>query len=259
MQPQIEQHTALYTPLDIEYAQEMSGPYEEVAVENQRSYAAVAALKDGRVTGLWRPVVVFGNEVYQRKRIEGLWCYSQDILYEDYLVDGQLSPVSRFLLERGYCATPVYTQVIDLTLSETLLRQQVRKSYKSLIHKTDDVWACDVHSVRAIHLKARGVTRSDASWQIQGRMQTVCFADGERAAVMFYQGPVWAYYACAAGDDGHAALWLALLELQSRGVQFVEMGDLVFAGDAKKVGISRYKMGFGGTTKMRLLLRKGLQ
>jgi hypothetical protein len=184
---------------------------------------------------------------------------SNDIVYLDYLIDGEVSPISRFLLEKGYLATPVYTQVLDVTLAESVLRQGLRKSCRSLVNKQADVWECDVPTVRAIHLKSRGVTRSDASWRIQERMDTVCFADGEHAGVMFYCGPRWAYYACAAGENGHACLWAALMKLRTLGVQFVEMGDQIFSGDPKKVNIAAYKRGFGGVAKTRLLLTKGSQ
>jgi hypothetical protein len=207
-------------------------------------------------------MVCFGPEEYQKATIERLWMievYPKNIVYEDYLIDGELSPVSRFLLERGYIATPVYTQVLDVTLAESVLKRGLRKSYRSLVNKQADVWECDVPTVRAIHLKYRGVTRSDASWKIQERMQTVCFADGERAAVMFYYGPRWAYYAAAAGENGHACLWAALMKLKERGVYDVELGEQVFAGDPKKINIAAYKRGFGGATRTRLLLRKGPQ
>jgi len=279
----LEQHTALYTPLDLEYAQEMSGPYRSLCDSSDGSRAetgahrfltaagcpgvCVAAVKEHRITGFWRPAVCFGSPWFQRAQLNLWLTVTNDILYEDYLVDGELSPISRFLLERGYTATPVYTQVLDVTLAESLLRQQMRKSYRSLVNKQADVWECTVADVRAIHLKYRGVTRSDASWRIQERMQTVCFADGERAAVMFYVGPRWAYYAAAAGENGHACLWAALMKLKERGVYDVEMGEQVFTPTLgahqdemyKAMNIAAYKRGFGGVTKTRLLLTKGLQ
>lgn len=259
----LEEHTALYTPLDIEYAQEMSGPYDTLWLPCEVEgfpIVAAAGLKDGRISGFWRPVVAFGDPKAQAIFIDMLWreC-SQDITYEDYLIDGELSPVSRFLLEKGYRATPVYTQVLDVTLAESVLRQGLRKSYRSLVNRRADVWECDMPTVRAIHLKVRGATRSDASWRIQERMPTVCFADGERAAVMFYVGPRWAYYACAAGEDGHACVWAALMKLHAMGLYWCEMGEQVFAGDRKKVNIAAYKRGFGGVTQTRLLLTRGPQ
>jgi hypothetical protein len=285
----LEQHTALYTDLDIEYAQEMSGPYRSICDSSDGSSSttaayrflpaaghagvSIAAVKDHRITGFWRPAVCFGSAEFQKVQLSQWIQTTNDITYLDYLEDGELSPISRFLLANGYkefspdhcsllkrcyVATPVYTQVLDVTLAESVLRRGLRKSYHSLVNKQADVWDCTVADMRAIHLKYRGVTRSDASWKIQERMQTVCFADGERAAVMFYYGPRWAYYAAAAGENGHACLWAALMKLKSLGVWNVEMGEQVYAGpDAKKINIAAYKRGFGGVTKTRLLLTKG--
>ena len=271
----LEQHTALYTPLDLEYAQEMSGPYRSLCDSSDGSSSttvachylpaaghagvSVAAVKDHKITGFWRPAVCFGSPWFQRVQLSQWLQTTDNIVYEDYLVDGVLSPISRSLLETGYRATPAYTQVLDVTLAESLLKRDLRGSYHSLVNKRADVWECTVADMRAIHLKYRGVTRSDASWRIQERMNTVCFADGERAAVMFYYGPRWAYYAAAAGEGGHACLWAALMKLRTLGVQSVEMGEQVFAGDPKKINIASYKRGFGGVTKTRLLLTKGLQ
>lgn len=263
----LEQQTALYTMRDIAYAQVMSGPYQDLYVTECWADAqsllvqnvtgkCVAGLKDGKITGFWRPVVCFGSEEFQRDQAERLWLISWDILYEDYLIDGALSPISRFLLGKGYVATPHYTQVIDLRKSEEELRHDLRKSYHSLVNKgAEKIVAKQFHS---IHERVKGKTRPIASWIIQFGMDTACYANEDKTAgVMFYAGPVWAYYASAAGDNTHACIWAALMELKQRGVQFCEMGDQVLSGpNEKMMNISRYKSGFGGSTKVRLILRK---
>lgn len=253
----LESFTALYTPLDIEYAQAMSGKYDEFVTFDGYSCACVVALKDDRITGYWRPVVCFGPIEYQQKRIEELWAISQDIYYQDFLIDGNLSPVSRFLLARGYRAELYYTQVIDLTQSVDMLRHDLRKSYHSLVNKDERVEFCDVSTFQGIHEYVKQKRRSQESWDIQKKMETICCHDNGRCGVMFYVGPVWAYYASAAGEDTHACVWSCLMELKQRGVHWCEMGEQVFSGPNEKlVNISRFKAGFSGETRVRLLLKK---
>jgi len=252
----IEKYTALYSELDREYAQVMSGPYEDLGGQDAL-HGCVAGRKDGQITGFWRPVVVFGPEKYQQIWIKGLWDISTDIVYEDYLVDGALSPVSRFLLEKAYYAELHYVQVISLTASKEHLHRGLRKSYRSLVNRIDGVAQCSVDEVYQVHHAVRGVTRPYRTWEIQAAMKTVCFRDVvNNCAVMFYQGTDWAYYASAAGSNTHACIWAALMQLKANGVRYCEMGTQVFQGDTKAVGIATYKRGFGGRTKTRLILRR---
>ena len=109
----VSTQTALYSELDKEYNQLMSGPYKDLGC---------AGLKDGRITGFWRPVVgIYVEQLFK------LWSVSQDIYYMDFLENG-LSGVSKVLLLKGYTATPYYTQIIDLTKSEQELKRDLRKS-----------------------------------------------------------------------------------------------------------------------------------
>ena len=252
----LSDYTALYTPEDSAYANAMSGVYEDLSWQDDGA-VCIAAKKEGQITGAWRPAVAFGDPRTVKLWIESLWCESRDIVFEDYLVDGVLSEASRFLLRHGYTATPHYVQVIDLTVPEEELRHNLRRSYRSLVNAGDGVVPCSVGDMHAVHKAVGGVTRPDCTWDIQAAMQTVCYQDMiQNCAVMFYQGPTWAYYASAAGDNTHACIWSALLELKDRGVQFCEMGTQDFAGDPKAVAISFFKRGFGGKTITRLILRK---
>lgn len=263
----LEQHTSLYGTEDVEYAQAMSGPYTDQStsecwadVSSMRvtevTGRIVAALKDGKITGYYRPMVAFGSETYLTEGIMALWQISQDIFYQDFLVDGRLSPISRFLLDKGYRATPYYTQVIDLTQTVETLRHNLRKSYHSLVNKQEQVEFCTVDVFQGIHEYVKQKVRPQESWDLQKKMNTLCAHDNGRCGVMFYVGPVWAYYASAAGDHTHAAIWACMLELKRRGVHWLEMGEQVYQGDEKAVNISRYKKGFGGETRVRLNLRK---
>lgn len=108
---------------------------------------AVRTHPDGRrdISGFGRPIGYFESNMTDAGRREGAICLLRDemnrlvettgctsIVYEE--LGSALSPIGRYLMDRGAKAIPRFAQVIDLTQSETLLRQQIRKSYKSLIN-----------------------------------------------------------------------------------------------------------------------------
>jgi hypothetical protein len=237
----IEKRTALYSPLDIEYQQEYSGPYEDVRIDG-----FVAGIKDGKITGFGRPVIGDGE-------IRELWNISQDIWYMDFL-DGGLSENSRFLLSKGYQYNLYLTQVICLKEAIKVLRHNLRKSYKSLVNSFD-YQKGTIDDFRQIHKEYHGYTRSDKSWDVQRKMDTVIYTDRARiSGVMFYANKYWAYYASSAGT-AHALIWRAMLELKRKGVLFCEMGEQVW-DDTKLGNIANFKRGFGGKTYVRMLLCK---
>ena len=252
--------TALYSPLDKEYNQEMSGPYKDLGC---------AGLKDGRISGYWRPLVGINTE-----QLLHLWAVSQDIYYMDFLENG-LSLVSSMLLSKGYKATPYYTQIIDLTKSESELKAGVRKSYRSLINK--DHVTSDMHDIvpyKRLHEQVRGVTRHSDTWHIQQKMiwqkEAFCLIQARfknmqnplatntivEAGVLVYYNKDTAYYASGASTvDSHALMWQAILKAKKLGCKKFEMGEQVF-GESKEANISKFKRGFGGITEVRLILEK---
>lgn len=255
----LEKYTALYSPLDIEYSQAMSGLYEDLSFRSDEC-TVIAGLKDNRITGFWRPVVMFGDDKLQKEQIKRLYDICPNIYYQDFLING-LSPASKFLLERGYKATPYYTRIIDLTKSYEELHAGLRKSYKSLCN-SNNIILSTVPVLREIHEQYRGRTRNDASWQVQQQMwdraeATVVTNKQRTAGVMFYERWPTAYYACSASNaPTHQLIWKVLLELKRANYKSVEMGEQVWSGDSKLIGISKFKRGFGGRTVTRLNLRK---
>ena len=263
--------TALYNRFDIAYNQEMSGPYTDLSV-NDGNGKIIAGVKDGQVTGFWRPMLSSGTGL--KKYIKRLYDTCPNITYMDFLEDGCLSEVSLFLLQRGYKARPYFTQVIDLTQSIEQLHADLRKSYKSLVNKSAITSIMgDIEPYKRLHITVRGEqTRSDETWCIQQRMiwenRAFCLLQSEvvspvlaisLAGGLFYYNNSCCYYASGTfseGIDGHSLIWQAILHAKKLGCKTFEMGEQVFNGDEKLEGISKFKRGFGGRTETRLLIEK---
>ncbi len=275
----IEKFTALYSPLDIEISQEISGQYEDLSYRDEDCHV-IAGLKDNRISGFWRPMIAVGDNKSLKMHIERLYDICQDIFYMDFLIDGKLSVISQFLLRHGYKARPYYTQVIDLTKPCSELHSDLRKSYKSLVNKRENLLRGSVSDFRILHEKDRGIKRSDKAWDIQEKMKengrAFCILDDwsdTQAEIMIYYNDIWAYYASAASKSGansHACLWEGIKTCMAMGCKYFEMGEQVFSVGAKMLGgadkpkfankkdvdISLFKRGFGGESKVRLILEK---
>jgi hypothetical protein len=249
--------TALYTPNDIEYQQAYSGPYKDVS-----THGIVAGLKGGLIDGFGRPMVGFGSDKDLKQGIITLFMKCRNFWYEDFLIDGKLSVISKFLLSSGHKAVPYYTQVIDLTPPIEQIRAGIRKSYKSLCNKGDTVVSKNINKFREIHLLHHGNTRDIDTWSIQEKMMDsapeqgsafVC-TDVDNGCMMYYNKDT-AYYASGAGENCHAVVWHAIDALKGLGIKRLEMGEQVF-GHSKEANISKFKRGFGGACEVRLRIGK---
>ena len=255
----LEELTALYSPLDIEYSQAMSGPYEDLSFRSDE-VTVIAGLKDGRISGFWRPVVAVGDERLQKLQIERLYDICRNIYYMDFLIDGRLSVISQFLLRHGHKARPYYTQIIDTSKEHHILHSEIRKSYKSLVNKCGNVGYGDITDYKVLHSLTTKPRYSSKSFVIQQRMleaeEAVCMLDGNNAAVIIYKNQYSAYYAggkSVPGFNTHALVWQAII--RNKGKIF-ELGAQLFSGDEKLVNISKFKRGMGGTTQVRLILER---
>jgi hypothetical protein len=260
----------LYSELGIEYQQAYDGPYEDLSY-SVNGTTVIAGLKDGRITGFGRPVLAVGKKL--KFAAEELYRVSDDIWYRAYEIDD----FARFLLQKGYKATPYFTQVIDLSKTEAELHADVRKSYKSLLNKTYPEIICDIPGVletifyarrrfeyfKEIHYRDAGQrTRSDKTWDIQYdqimKGEAFLSFDGYAGGFFIYNNHT-CYYGVGCSVEGagsHALIWKAILHAKKLGCKYFEMGEQVFFGDEKLINISKFKRGFGGQTVMRLDLRK---
>lgn len=254
----ISRLTALYSDLDTEYAQVMSGPYEDLRYSDSRG-EIVAGLKDSRISGFWRPMVCTGTDSFQKEQIARLWGISDDIYYMDFLEDG-LSPISKFLLGRGYKSRPYYTQVIDLTKSEAELYHDLRKSYKQLVKQGKISYHDSVDEFWKESARSKGWDKQQEMVSRHEALLIYKLVHNEiHAGVMMYHNKVSAYYASAFSREDvgtHCLIWQAIKDLKEAGRSMLEMGELVYTGDEKLINISKFKAGFGGETKTRLILEK---
>jgi len=269
MTKSLQQLTALYSSLDVSYNQAMSGPYSDLSVRDE-DCEIIAGLKDGKITGFWRPMVACGADRALQEQIDRLWAISQDWYYMDFLIGGELSVVSRFLLEKGYQARPVYTQVIDLTIPVHILHGDLRKSYKSLVAKYEHVEYGTIDDYRIVHEKYGGHKRDDRTWQIQAEMierqDAFVLTDGPDAAVLIYENDCTAYYAGGRSSpekNTHALIWQAIMRSKAKvfemGEQVCCVGQKMMDGKPateKNMNISHFKAGMGGRTVTRLIVEK---
>jgi len=247
----LEELTALYSPLDIEYSQIMSGPYEDLSFHDN-NIKVIAGLKDNRISGFWRPMVAIGDDKTLKMHIERLYDICDNIYYMDFLIDGKLSVISQFLLRHGHKARPYYTQIIDLRYP---IYANLRKSYRSLVNKTTGIAPSTIEDYKEIHRKAKGITRSARTWEVQKKMAYVCQTKRDSGA-LFYHNNFGGYYFSSSGSKNHAIVYSCLRRLQNKGCVYAEMGEQIFNGKIKDMNISKFKRGFGGKTITRLILEK---
>lgn len=205
------------------------------------------------------------------------------VFMRDVLINGQLSPIGSWLLSSGAQAASYFTQIIDITKSETTLYREVRKSYKSLINwgkKNLDIRVFDksnitpdiIEEFRQLHIKVAGrETRSSQSWEKQLEM----ISNNEAFAVLgwleaklvtaalFPFSPTICFYGISAANRdmfdkplSHAILWRAITHAKQLECQYFEIGTQYYTYQKeisdKERSISTFKHGFGGCTKVQL-------
>ncbi len=227
------------------------------------------------------------NEKY-RKKVER-FCYDTvDRLAAEHgaaknllLIDPQVGrPVYNVLTEYGYLEASISTILVDLSLSETELRANLRASYKSLVNQTARDYTLDImdyrqpdfqrhEQYRQLHHKAAGrVTRPLRTFELQFELLKqdhavlVFLLDHDRplAFSYFFHHSQGAYFASASDDPDyptaipleHGITWAAIAYYQRRGFKQVELGWQQFGPQVwehptpNDLGISFFKRGFGG-------------
>jgi FemAB family protein len=207
----------------------------------------------------------------------------KSILYQDFLENGKLSFLGEFLLNKGATSIPLFTQIINLNLSEADIKRQIRKSYRSLINwggkhfnirilEKEDITHESIEQFRLLHIQAAGrETRSHNSWLSQYEMVRqgeafVIFGELDSklvTAALFPYSRKYCYYGVSASNRelfdkplSHSIIWSAILHAKKRGCHFFETGAQYFPNQGnpskKDQNISTFKHGFGGKTLLRL-------
>jgi hypothetical protein len=225
------------------------------------NYRLVAARKNGELSGFGRPMVCFGDIKGALRAFKRLYKQYGNVWYCSY--DG-LDPIGRYLMREGHVPKVCYTQVIDLTLPLPVLHSEMRKSYQNLANRYRPVlsfFPSDLDVFRQLHKDVCGrQTRSDETWNAQKRMMDageafIVHSPSWDSAGLFLHDKKYCYYGVGKSLEGaasHPILWKAICQAKLLGCTEFELGEQVFDGDTKAVGISTFKRGFGGQTKVRL-------
>ena len=214
---------------------------------------------------------------------------SGSIWYRDFMIEGVLTSLSTHLLQKGAIAKPIFSQVIDLKDEKSVQKSSIRKSYKSLINwgirelkpKVFDASNLTWNKMklfRELHIREAGrETRSVESWRrqfemVQADRAFVLFGhinDELVSAGYFIYSKTNCYYGSSASNRDlfdkslfHAIMWTAILHAKELGCKWFEVGEQLFPNHPinklptkKEFGISKFKAGFGGMTRMFLDLK----
>jgi len=209
------------------------------------------------------------------------------ISYADYFNDGILTSPAAYLMQQYNCSASVsFSNVIDLTISQEILRHGLRDSYKSLINRGlkkytlvcidgTDVQPCHIAALHQCHVTASGRdVYSSLFWDIwlnecqaNAAYLVLALKDGTaKGAILCTQVQGSVYYAIGAFDRSlektglsHACLWEAIRHAKHRGVNEFEVGMTYFDclrsdASAKEKNIGFFKRGFGGLNRPVLCL-----
>jgi len=214
---------------------------------------------------------------------------SGSIWYRDFMIEGVLTSLSTHLLQKGAIAKPIFSQVIDLKDEKSVQKSSIRKSYKSLINwgiRELDPRVYDAATItwelidqfRQLHIRESGrETRSEESWRRQLDMVQAGEAfivlghlNGELVSSGFFiYSKTNCYYGSSASRRDlfdkplfHAIMWTAISHVKELGCKWFEVGEQLYPNHPsekpptkKELGISEFKAGFGGMTRMFLDLK----
>jgi hypothetical protein len=212
-----------------------------------------------------------------------------ELLFRDYLDDGNVSRLGQWLLGRGAVARPMLNQMVDLSQSEAELRlpfsKQVRwginwgmRHLAILLKDQRSITGADIEAFQRLHIAAAGrETRSRETWlrqlaMVQSGAAFVVFGylEGELVtAALFVADDRHCFYGVSASKRelfakplGHAIVWTAMLHARNVvGARRFELGEQAYPGlpgaapSDKEEGISFFKRSFGGRAEMSVEMR----
>ncbi len=206
---------------------------------------------------------------------------SLDLNSMNYFYDTDV--VHRKLVEYGAKVSVTHDLFVDLSKSFEEIRVNFRKSYRPLISKGLELWACEVLShvpddifneFRNLHIHVAGrETRSLRTWELQkkavndGNSFLVVLRDKNNKMIgcsLFDCSKTHCMYSVAAYDRdlfelplGHVVQFRAIEKMKSLGLKWYYIGHRPFEGDLpkptdKEIQIGRFKEGFMSNMFFRL-------
>ena len=219
--------------------------------------------------------------------------FNSEIWYRDFLVNGEISFITKKLLNIGAVINPILSNVIDLLVDENILKRNVRKSYKSLInwgtkelrpevYDSNNISWEIMESFRKLHIREAGrETRSVETWKKQYKMikkgdAFIVMGHYEKKLVsagLFILDNNFCYYGVSASRRDlfdkplfHGLMWAAMINAKKIGCKWFETGDQYYPRhpiyslpNDKELGISRFKAGFGDSTKIFLDIKLSIE
>lgn len=298
---------ALYGPANLAYYREYCGAFDVEDISRLVSYGATplcgvrafrCKLKTGKIEISCFGLPLFYFERFQaepteleraqrllRKEFEIMLMAQPSgtiIRYEDKLLGGRMTRLGRLFLDLGAQATPKFSQIIDLSVSEVVLHSGLTKAYKwavnwgkkNLVFKILDrssITPEHIEQFRLLHFKAAGLeTRTLKSWSLQFEMiisgEAFCvFASLDGILVsagLFSNSKSHCFYGVSASRRdlfdkpiSHGVIWSAMLYAKTLGIRYFEMGEQLFPiqnPSQKELGISYFKRSFGGELRVSL-------
>ncbi|MBD2002368.1 MULTISPECIES: hypothetical protein [Cyanophyceae] len=201
--------------------------------------------------------------------------------FTDLLNQGISSYFTHHWMMQGAVATPRFTCIINLSLSEQELHHSLRKRYKSFINwgkknltlkvlDYSNITWLDIEACRNLHIEAAGrITRNLQTWKLQYEMiknQEAFIITGEMSGEMvtfgfFLYSEHYCYYGVSASKRElfdkpifHVIMWQAILFAKQLGCKYFETGDIIYPKKdnvtKKEIDIGKFKKGFGGEVKV---------
>ncbi|MBD1835591.1 hypothetical protein H6F61_23620 [Cyanobacteria bacterium FACHB-472] len=201
--------------------------------------------------------------------------------FTDLLNQGISSYFTHHLMMQGAMATPRFTSILNLSLSEQELHHSLRKRYKSFINwgiknltlkvldYSNTTWL-DIEACRNLHIEAAGrITRNLQTWKLQYEMiknQEAFIITGEVNGEIvtfgfFLYSEHYCYYGVSASKRElfdkpifHVIMWQAILFAKKLGCKYFESGEIIYPKEdnvnKKEVDIGNFKKGFGSEVKV---------
>jgi len=202
----------------------------------------------------------------------------------DFLINNELTSLSKYLLNKGAKAKSIFSQVYDLNKNNFPIKSNIRKSYKSLINwgirelqpavfdSKNISWEL-MDEFRQLHIReSGGETRTKESWcrQLEMVKKGEAFAvfgfynDEVVSAGLFIHNKTNCYYGVSASRRDlfakpmfHSLMWVAIEHVRKLNCRWFEFGEQFFPNSPsekpptkKELGISKFKSGFGGGIKI---------